>query len=283
VLRLESGPATLIPPFYIDKIKDAPTSLDGLMVCHDGDDHRIFFEGDFSGFHLYLIVTHPRLEIVPGTVKLIERNLIEATIAYNDSSSVVNQTIRFESPLIPILDVKECRYGRNWEAFELCGPSGHQEKLVLDLSFYSFYSLNGKNLPLQIEYIGIAAKNGRQAHDRLGEGHQKLDKVLADLVRRDVSRAAALVLYKTGDLRHPEISFPEIVETLEASLIQHFKPPMNTEHIDFPHKKTILTSKLKYFKMDKISAQIQSPKSTVLDSKYLACPRMCHNIYLDIP
>ncbi|EWH09820.1 hypothetical protein DS2_11063 [Catenovulum agarivorans DS-2] len=94
-------------------------------------------------------------------------------------------------------------------------------------------------MPLLIQYIGMAAKNGRTAQDRLGEGHDKLQTILAELVDRDSFRSASVILYKPGELDCDAITFEQVVKTLEASLIQHFKPsPLNKEHLNFPKNKT---------------------------------------------
>ncbi|MBA6362326.1 hypothetical protein H4J42_01115, partial [Colwellia sp. BRX8-8] len=140
------------------------------------------------------------------------------------------------------------------------------------------------SIPLCIEYIGMAAKNGRTAQDRLGEGHDKLQTILAKLNARDQFKSASIILYKPGELESEGITFEQVVETLEASIIQHFKPkPLNVEHLNFPNNKTKLTSILKKIGANEIGVKLESPENTLLYSKHKPDKLEEHFIHIKVP
>lgn len=279
-LCLLSGPGTIAPPRSIGLLDLAPSKDDDLYVHQLNEDHRLFFYGNFTGFHTYLIVTHTKFKVIPESVRQTGYDKFEAKIAYEaEDGKKQAQLIKFNSPLLPIRSVKPCKYGRDYDSFELEPLNGYaSQKFHCNLSFITAYGTNlDAPVPLKIEYIGMAAKNGRTAQERLGEGHDKLQLVLGELNDRDLFRSVSLVLYKPGELDCDGITFPQVVETFEASLIQYFKPkPLNTEHLNFPNNKTKLTSVLASIGASHILTKLDSPHNTCLYSIHKPQPRSEH-------
>jgi len=286
-LCLLSGPATVVQPRSIGLLDLAPTRDDELYVHQLNKDHRLFFHGDFSGFHTYCLVTHTKFKIIEGSVIQTGHDKFQAKIYYElENGKSSTKVVGFNSPILPMRSVSACKYGRDLDSFELDLFNGYSsQKYICDLSFMISYATNLDFLiPLEIEYIGMAAKNGRTAQERLGEGHKKLQSVLAELNDRDLFRSVSIVLYKPGELDSKDITFPEVVETLEASLIQYFKPkPLNKEHLDFPNNKTKLTSKLKCAGVNQIITHIESPQQTSIYSNHKRQPLKEHTFFVNVP
>jgi len=284
---LTSGSPTLIAPRYINILDNGPTN-DNEINIHQLEDHQVFLQGDFTGFHTYLIVTHTKFSITRDSLKKISTNEFSAEINYEiDDSEVITKIVTFYTPLnLPFEYVNARKFGREYNSFEFkfIGTKEPQS-FTCDLSFMIHCSKSSNFLiPLEIKYIGMAAKNGRTAQERLGKGHEKLQTVLAELNSKDQFKSASLVLYKPGKLNSKDITFEETVETLEASLIQYFKPkPLNKEHLNFPNNKTKLTMKLKYFGINQVLTVIESPKKTRLSSKYLESEQCTHTFFVNIP
>jgi hypothetical protein len=122
----------------------------------------------------------------------------------------------------------------------------------------------------------------REAHHRLGEGHKKLQLVLAQQSRRGGGRATSLLLYRPSELDPPVLTFPEVIETIEASLIQHFKPtPLNIEHLDFPRNTTKLTRRIVEAGARALFVEVEAPKNTTLHSKQVAASAR-HQMLLEL-
>ena len=280
ILYLLSGPGTIVQPSYIELLDLAPTKKDELYIHQLNEDHRLFFHGDFSGFHTYLIVTHTKFRIIPESVKQTDHDKFQAKIYYESEDGIgQTQTVNFNSPILPIRSVSPCKYGRDFDSFELTFPHGQpSQKYMCNLTFLTSYATNlDCHFPLKIEYVGMSAKNGRTAQERLGEGHNKLQTVLAELNDRDLFRSASVVLYKPGELDCKDITFHQVVEALEANLIQYFKPqPLNKEQLNFPNNKTKLTSALKYIGANQVKTHIKSPQNTSLYSKHKSKPQKEH-------
>ena len=287
-LVLLSGPGTVVQPSNIGLIDLAPTKDEELYVHQKNEDHRIFFHGNFKGFHTYLIVTHTKFRIIEGSVIQTDHDKFRAKIYYEHKDGTpLTKIVDFNSPLLPIRSVSACKYGRDYDSFELELYNGYaSQKFICDFTFMASYALNLDFLiPLKVEYIGMAAENGRTAQERLGEGHEKLQTVLADLNARDKFKSASIVLYKPGELENcREISFPDVVKTLEASLISHFKPiPLNKEQLNFPNNKTTLTSKLKYIGAHQILTHIENPRQACLYSAHKPKLNAEHTLLINIP
>ncbi|MCP1340555.1 hypothetical protein NJR55_13295 [Idiomarina sp. M1R2S28] len=287
LLTLESGPASIIQAKNIGLLDLAPTEDDQLYVHQESEDHRLFFYGNFKGFHTYALVTHTKFKINKDSVRLLDESSFEAELIFEDEEGdEKSQLTRFGSPMAPLSNVSACKYGRDYDCFEFSFSNGAaNQKFPCDLVFVTHYAKDLKySIPLCIEYIGMAAKNGRTAQDRLGEGHDKLQTILAKLNARDQFKSASIILYKPGELDCNEITFEQVVNILEASLIQHFKPtPLNVEHLNFPNNRTKLISILKNIGAVLINVKLESPKGTSLYSMHKTEKLEEHLIFVQIP
>jgi hypothetical protein len=247
----------------------------------------LFLEGDLTGFHAYVIATHTRFTVVQGSVAATSHQSFRAQISMELTPLVPTEHIvNFRSPLLPLTHVSAAKRGRNFDGFELCLRGDRYEKFTCDLSFMIGYRLPKQlpPIPLNIEYIGIAATSERTAQKRLGEGHEKLQELLARLLAEDGTRTASLVLYRPGKLDDPNWTFEETVEIFEACLIQHFQPkPLNVEHLNFPKNKTNLTDKLRLLGISEIVIELESPKETTLHSRHVQASAAIHRFVVQVP
>lgn len=282
-LGFTSGPATVVDPSHIDLLDDAPKDKDELKVHQVSDDHRVYMQGEFGGFHLYLITNHTRFEISRGSTQRLSDTHFKAEIRMGTTEEDRSSAeIAFRSPLTPFSDVGECIYGRVPDAFQFYLHGGRKQRFPCDLTFMTQYAENAPKIPLEVMYIGIAQKNGRQAHHRLGEGHEKLQKILANESRRGGGRATSLALYRPSELKPPLLNFSEVVETIEASLIQHFQThPLNVEHLNFPKNDTKLVRRIKEAGARMITVTVTAPKGTTLYSQNVEA-REVHDILLHL-
>lgn len=77
-LILESGPASIVQAKNISLLDLAPTEDDQLYVHQESEDHRLFFHGNFKGFHAYVLVTHTKFKINKDSVRLLNEFSFEA-------------------------------------------------------------------------------------------------------------------------------------------------------------------------------------------------------------
>ncbi|EOX3951414.1 hypothetical protein ACNUCD_004652 [Vibrio alginolyticus] len=289
ILNLDTGPASIVQSNNIDLLGFGAHEEDALVVHERKDEPRLFLHGDFSGFHMYAIVTHTKFKVNSSSVRLIDSKYFQAEVLFeNEAGECLSRIITFSSPIYPapLFSVSACKYGRDYDSFELGFLGGAKnQKFPCDIVFITRYSTDfNYDVPLKVKYIGMSAKNGRTAEQRLGEGHSKLQKIVTKLHSRDLFRSVSIVLYKPGKLDDNRIEFPDVVETLEASLIQYFKPtPYNIEHINFATNETKLTSKLKNLGARLVSIRFESPKSTVLYSDFSKEYKQSHQFFLALP
>lgn len=248
ILRLEltSGPATIVDPEYIELLDDPPKSVDELKIRRVADDHRVFLQGQFGGFRLYLIVTHTRFSVAQCSVyRISDTHFIAKLRCELQRGQHSEHEVAFRTPILPFSSVTECANGPTADSFDFRLASGGSERFPCDLTFLTHYGENPPRVPLEVEYVGMTSAPGREAHNRLGDGHNKLQHVLAQQSRRGGGRATSLLLYRPSELDPPDLTFPEVIETIEASLIQHFKPtPLNIEHLDFPKNATLFSKQV---------------------------------------
>ncbi len=286
-LRLETGPACIIPPRHVDFIKHASTD-DNVVVCqvdneHSAGQHLSYFVGDFSGFHLYVIVTHTKISIRPESIRQHSVRQFEAALEYrSESGSKETRLTQFQAPVLGVVSVSATAYGEDLNAFSFHIGDGSEEKYPCDLSFLSNYS--DFPVSLRAEYIGMSAKNGRTADKRIAGGHEKLQIVLAGLQSYNEFRTASLLFYKPGILKGATLKFDEVVETLEASLIQHFQTrPLNLEHLNFPLNKIDLIKKLRRSNVLRLSVKIDAPAGCAIYSRHRLEQNAIHEFSLEIP
>lgn len=267
-LYLETGPATIISTKNIGLLEKGGSRDNDVYSFQPKKDERLFLVGDFKGFHSYLIVTHSKFRIEADSVTLLDPYRFRVVVCYEaPNGEPLKSTVTFNFPIEPIKSISACKYGRDYDSFEIETYNNSYQKFPCDISFLTNYSEKMDfEIPLEIKYIGLSAKNGRNAHERLANGHKQLQAVLGELSTRDSFRTASVVLYKPGKLETGELTFLNVVETLEASLIQEFKPEYNIEHLTFPKNKTKLKSKLIKSGASQVSTVFESPKKTVFYS-----------------
>lgn len=286
-LRLEAGPASIIPPRHVDFIKHASTD-ENVVVCqvdneHAAGQHLSYFIGDFSGFHLYVIVTHTKVSILPESVRQHSVRHFEAVLEYrSESGSKETRLTQFRTPALGAVFISATAYGEDLNAFCFHIGDGSEAKYPCDLSFLSNYS--DFPMSLRAEYIGLSTKNGRTADKRLADGHEKLQRILADQQSYNEFRTASILFYKPGALKGATLKFDEVVETLEASLIQHFQTrPLNVEHLNFPLNKTDLVRKLRQNHVTRLSVQMDAPLGCAVYSRHRPEQSTTHEFVIDIP
>lgn len=287
VLRLESGPATIVPPEHIGFLEYAPKK-DGETVCQVDDEHEAglhlsYFSGDFSDFHLYAIVTHTKISIKPGSTSIKSSSEFEATIEYrSEDGELLSRVTKFKSPYPEVVSVGETKYGVELNAFSFKTPDGKDQRFPCNLPFMANFS--DFVMPLRVEYIGMAAKNGRTADERLADGHEKLQALQSKMHSYNTSRAISLLLYRPGRLDNKKMVFDDVVETLEATLIQHFQPrPLNIEHLNFPAGSPSLSKKLRSIGVQWVSAQLEAPRGCRIYSNHRGDMNSVSEAIVNIP
>lgn len=286
-LNLISGPATIIQTSSVEHLNLAGTRDDSIYVHQPDGDHRLFFHGDFSRFHLYMVATHSKFVVSPETVELQNSDSFSAEVYWEaEDGTGIKKYIEFVSPMFPIRSVQAVRYGRNYDSFEIGLFNGAaNQRFICDLTFLTHYARDlDVVIPLKVEYIGMSAKNGRTAHERISEGHSKLQTVLSRFNDRDLFRSASLLLYKPGELDCDSFTFEQVVETFEASLIRYFRPtPLNIEHLNFPVNRTKLVNHLSSLGIQHIKIEIESPSNASLYSTFNPSRKSEHHFIITIP
>lgn len=267
MLYFTTGPATVVDPSYIEYMNQPPGMIEGFKVIRVGEDHRLFLQGEFGGFRMYFLVTHSRVEVVPSSVRKISPTHFVSIVKFEfTSGSVMECKILFRTP-IPFSDVRATRYGIFPDSFEFRGAGPGTETFPCSLSFLLMHAENCPSIPLRIAYIGIAKSAKREAQNRLGDGHEKLQKLLAEQNRRPSMQTNSIVLYRPSPLEPPILPFADVIETIEATMIQYFKPqPLNVERLNFPHDSPALSNKIKRIGASRIITEVSAPKGTKLFS-----------------
>jgi len=284
-LGFESGLPTIADPSHIKEIGKHNGVIDGVKMIELGDNHRLFLEGEFGGYRLYCIVTHARPEIIPDSVRWVGEKHFAASLRLElKPGEVTTHDVVFKTPIEDHRLLEVNTYGLFPDAFAFRKASSTvTESYICDASFLTNCAQNAPLLPLHVRYIGIAKAANREAHNRLGEGHEKLQDLLAEQNRRPSRQAVSIVLYRPTNFDPPILLFPDVLETIEAMMIQYFKPsPRNVRCIDFPHDSPELLSKIRSTGAKFLMNKLQSPKGTQLYSDRVA-PLAEHEIILQLP
>lgn len=250
-LYLLTAEPTLFPSIhedYLIKIKSG--DLNEIKI---DDREKIVTSGEFSSFHLYTIVTHTKFGINPNSINLNgEVGEFSAEINFLDENISLNLT--FKIPEFVDYDKKQpititARSFNQNEIFD--GFCFEQNNRSVILSCDLFYIVNfatnlTEEIPLKVEYIGIADKfnedsqQRRNAPNRLGkDGHAHLQTVLAKL-QRTPNRICTICLYKFNETDFDKImSFSDTIKSIEATMISYFQPKYNTHRLKFPNKNNL--------------------------------------------
>lgn len=267
ILHFTSGPATVVDPSQIDYLNQPPGMMNGVTAIRTSEDHRLLLQGEFGSFRIYTLVTHSRAEVIPQSVRRISATHFGSVVKLElKPGSITEHEIVFRAP-IPYTDVQATRYGLFPDSFQFHGDGPGTESFPCNLSFLLHYAENCPLIPLRVNYIGIAKAEKREAQDRLGEGHEKLQKLLAEQNRRPSMQSTSIVLYRPTELDPPVLQFADVIETIEATMIQFFKPkPLNVERLNFPHDSPALVAKIKGIGVSAIFTEVTAPKGAKLFS-----------------
>mgnify|MGYP000089848793 FL=1 len=271
-----SGPATIIDPNHIDKLSKA-FSREGKFtkIILEGN-KNLYISGNFDNFRMYMLALYDRFEIIHNSVKILDKSHFSAKIFF--PSTKVEQEIEFISPLpFPLenVELSVSSFSDYWNDTFSFKYKGHTENIICDLSFLTLY---GKNLPqsitLDIQYIGIAKSQNRLAQDRLGEGHDKLQKILAQLANKP-NRRCAIILYRfiEEELEAKVEELSTTLETIEASVIKYFQPNMNSQRMNFPEDSKALVKKIKKHNANRIITLLNEPQNCIIRSKNTMIPK----------
>lgn len=307
-LRLESGPATLIPLVHVPLLKDAPRVAGGYKVMPDGmGEDLCHFYGDFSGYHLYLIAT------------TYKKNLIASSLDYHDKSrgmfsvalsvmgdNGLTKTIQLDNCQAPLCEPNE--YGLVFperitvEQFSPGTPDGIKFHFAKTTAKFKF----GNNLipfipeserlghsrlfDLDVEYIGraVGQDGTREVADRLGNGHSTESKILAELNHKRTNRDAYAILYKPGRLKSDggedvSLSYTHLVDTFEKALISFFLPIKNILGRNFPNDCSDSAIRLAKLDVTELQIEVESPLEYGLLSTDDVLRERVHRFNMRIP
>ena len=224
------------------------------------------------------MVTHTRVEVIPESVRRLSATHFASSVRVELSlGSITQHDITFRAP-VSCIDVKAARYGLFFDSFQFRDSGPRAESFPCNLSFLLHHAENCPLIPLRVNYIGIAKAEKREAQDRLGKGHDKLQKLLAEQSSRQSMQTTSIVLYRPTPLDPPVLQFPDVIETIEATMIQFFKPtPLNVERLNFPRDSPTLVAKLKGIGVSAIFTEVDAPKGAELFSDSISGANQ-HNI-----
>lgn len=268
-LILEAGPATLIPLVHVPLLKQAPRREGEYKVIPDGLGDLCHFYGDFAGYHLYLIASSYKKRILENSVDYYDK----ANGMFSVSLSVTldsgkNKSVRAEGCKAPLFEFVAggSRFPEHIsiEQFSPGTPDALKFHFSNSAAKFKFSNNLIPHIPeavrlsdsglfdLRVEYIGKAVgKDGtREIADRLGNGHSTESQILNEFVHKKTNRDAYAILYKPGSLTDPygredsSMSYSEVVDVLEKSLIASFLPPKNKQSRNFPNDGSLPMQKL---------------------------------------
>ncbi|MNJ38799.1 hypothetical protein D3C77_336530 [compost metagenome] len=245
---------------HVPLLKSAPRKEGEYKTIADAAGDLCHFYGDFSGYHIYMIATTYKKRIVKDSLNYHDKKnglfslLLEVTLSNGNIQQVeVNDC---KCPLFQV-DSLGVRFPDkiSVEAFSPGTPDSLKFHFGDQQPKFRFSSSLIPELPasirhetseicdLKIEYIGKSVGDGsREIADRLGDGHSTETAILNELSYKKTNLDAYAILYKPGELTIGEygpasvaISFPDIVDILEKSLISQFLPEKNQKSRNFPN------------------------------------------------
>lgn len=306
-LQLESGPATLIPLIHVPLLKDAPRREGAYKVIPDSLGDLCHFYGDFTGYHLYLIVSTYKKQIVKDSINYYDKARgifsVALSVITDDGTTEIVHVNECEAPLHQIVNghplfptdisVEQFSPGSP-DALKFHLPSA-QPKFKFSNNLVphipeSVRLSDGGLFDLQIEYIGKAVgKDGtREVADRLGNGHSTEAQILNEFVHKKTNRDAYAVLFKPG---HPTdmfgnaisvLSYSDIVDVFEKSLISYFKPEKNKQSLNFPNDGSQPAGNLVRLGVETLRIELRSPEDYGLLLTNEAAPERKHRFELKI-
>lgn len=281
-LNLDAGPATLIPLVHVPLLNEAPRREGEYKAITDSLGDLCHFYGDFAGYHLYLIASSykKRIDSVDyydkkngkfsvslsvtldtGVLDVIHLNDCQAPLCEQTASGLkYPEDITIEQFSIGTPDALKFHFRNSAAKFKF------SNNLVPFLPEEERLSKSGL-FNLSIEYVGKAiGKDGtREVADRLGNGHSTESLILNEFVHKRTNRDAFAILYKPGRLTDlygnddPSMSYSEVVDVLEKSLIASFLPPKNILNRKFPNDGSDTTHRLIKCGVNRLLIIVNSP------------------------
>lgn len=285
VIKLDVGPATLIPLIHVPLLKKAPRIEGEYKVIPDSLGDLCHFYGDFSGYHIYMIASTYKKNIIESSLDYYDKKngifTLSIEVILNTGESRVIQINSCKCPLV--------QAGRDGiiypekitiENFSTGSPDGIKFHFPNEEAKFRFANNLIPDIPekirlelpeicdLKIEYIGKSVgKDGtREISDRLGDGHSTESIILNEFLYKKTNLDVYAILYKPGaltigedgSLSH-ELSFSEVVDILEKSLIASFLPEKNKNSRDFPKDVSIPAKKLIKLGVSNLWLTVNSP------------------------
>lgn len=273
-----SGPATIVDPNHINKLNNSSKGVNNLTTITLKDNQKLYLAGNFDNFRMYVLALYDRFELIPDSTKILDKSHFSAKIFF--PTTKIEKEIEFISPFpLENVELSVSSYSDYWNDGFSFKYREHTENIICDLSFLSLY---GKNLPdsitLDVQYIGIAKSQNRLAQDRLGEGHEKLQEILAQLANKPNKRCA-IILYRfiEEELDAKVENLPTTLETIEASVIKYFQPNMNSQRMNFPKDSKALVKKIKKHNANRIIALLNEPQNCIIRSQSIMTPKTLDN------
>lgn len=270
IIRLDAGPATLVPLIHVPLLKKAPRIEEGYKVIPDELGDLIHFYGDFSGYHIYMIASTYKKRIIKGSLDYFDKNnglyavSLEVTLDNGES-----REIRLDKCQCPLIEADHSGVAYptdiTVENYSVGTPDGLKFHFKNHSAKFRFANNLIPDIPeevrldlvgicdLKIEYIGksVGKDGSREIADRLGDGHSTESKILNEFLYKKTNRDAYAILYKPGALTNGEdgplsekLSFSELVDVFEKSLISSFLPEKNTQSKNFPNDSSVPAKKL---------------------------------------
>lgn len=309
IVKIDAGPATLVPLVHIPQLKEAPRKEWGYKAVEDSLGDLCHFYGDFSGFHIYMIATTFKKRIVKNSLDYYDKvnglYYVELEITTNSGET---KKVGIEACKCPLFQMTSS--GVNFpekitvEQFSPGTPDGLKFHFPDSQPQFKFSSSLIPDIPenirfetpnfydLNIEYIGKSVgKDGtREIADRLGNGHSKESLILNEITHKRTNLDAYAVLYKPGVLTIGEdgpvddgMSYSELVDILEKSLISSFLPVKNEKSRNFPNDLSLPAKQLINMNVDNIHLTVKSPVNYGLLYTESIEKRKIHYFRLKIP
>lgn len=306
-LDIDAGPATLIPLLHVPLLTNAPRQEGEYKTITDSLGDLCHFYGDFSGYHLYMIVSSYKKKIIPGSVNYFDKKngkfSVSLSVTLDNGTENIFEIYDCQTPLIELTESGPTYpESISIESFSPGTPDGlkfHfknnaakfkfsnnltpfiQEKELLSKSH--FFNLN-------IEYIGKAVgKDGtREVADRLGNGHSTESLILNEFLHKKTNRDAYAVMYKPGrvtdknGVENTSVSYSTLVDILEKSLISSFLPIKNKQSRNFPNDGSDSMINLMRLGINRLIITVSSPKDYGLLFTDDATPEIKHIFELKV-
>lgn len=307
-LFLDTGPPTLVPLIHVPLLHQAPRRNGEYRVLTDSLGDFCHFYGDFSKLHIYAIVTTRRKRIVADSIDYFDKQqgLFSVSLAttLDSGEEVVFRVKRCEVPLHQLRNGAACfPHEISIAQFSPGCPDALRFHFQDAEPKFKFSNNLAPSVPedirlggmghfdLHVEYIGKAVgKDGaREVADRFGDGHSTESLILNELAHKRTNLDAFAVLYRPGILEDREgaeataLTFNDVIDALEKSLISALIPNKNKQSLNFPNDGSRTVQTLREARISQLLVTLRSPKDYGMLFTANASPERTHHFPLDIP